>query len=66
MIDIVLTTVVITFDTKFDTQVGVSRLCCRNCFFEQKSIHMILHLKNDAHCHRVLVISLIQVDTLNI
>ena len=66
MIDIVLAAVSIAFYTEFDTQVRVSRLYCCNCFFEQMPIHIIFHLKNDAHCHRVLVISLIQVDTLNI
>ena len=66
VIDIVLAAVSIAFDTKFDTQVRVSRLCCCNCFLEQMPIHIIFHLKNDAYRHRVLVIGPVQVETLNI
>ena len=66
VLDIVLAAVGIAFDTKFDTQVRVSRLCCCNCFLEQMPIHIIFHLKNDAYRHRVLVIGPIQVETLNI
>jgi hypothetical protein len=66
VIDIVLAAVSIAYYTEFDAQVGVSRPCCCNCFLEQMPIHTILHLKNDAHSHRVLVIGPIQVKTLNI
>ena len=66
MVNIMFAAVSIAFDTEFYAEVGVSRLCSCHCFFEQMPVHVIPHLQDDAHCHRVFVISPVQVETLNI